>query len=336
MKKKDCPDINSLPDYPRVFEDEGGNERVSKEDYDLLRAHCQRNIEARMAAQQLADVSVPLCHELQERAEAAEAKATDKAQRWRRNALLRAATTVKEMLELGDTRLMAGDGPCGGQLPQLSPDEWGKVYRACKKIAALTAQREAAQQAQEPEFVRERWNIERDGDALLVCFNDHEKTEACRYRRFVPEPQVTQEPAAQNIETLKQLLGAALLRLQELGDTSFRFPDSVDTSAPKTVIEATPPSGVREGMLRAAKIAKSMHRLTMSDGTFGYHGNVEEALLAEAEKLPQTHVVVPVEKLKRWSLWLENREAMSGGTSFDAIWREINDMLRAATGKESG
>lgn len=47
----------------------------------------------------------------------------------------RDAATVKRMLELGDTRLMAADGPCGGKLPDLTPDEWGKVYRACKRIA---------------------------------------------------------------------------------------------------------------------------------------------------------------------------------------------------------
>lgn len=41
----------------------------------------------------------------------------------------------------------------------------------------------------QPASVKERWNIERDGDALLVCFNSHEKGEACRYERFVPEAQ---------------------------------------------------------------------------------------------------------------------------------------------------
>jgi hypothetical protein len=50
------------------------------------------------------------------------------------------AKIVKEMLELGDHRLVAGDGPVGDRLPDLSPAEWGKVYRACKRIA--TAGRE--------------------------------------------------------------------------------------------------------------------------------------------------------------------------------------------------
>lgn len=45
------------------------------------------------------------------------------------------ARIVQRMLELGDNRLLACDGPAGGQLPDLSPEEWGKVYRACKRIA---------------------------------------------------------------------------------------------------------------------------------------------------------------------------------------------------------
>jgi hypothetical protein len=40
-------------------------------------------------------------------------------------------------------------------------------------------------QKQEPRNIRERWNIELDGDDLLVCFNDHEKSEGCRYERYV-------------------------------------------------------------------------------------------------------------------------------------------------------
>lgn len=50
--------------------------------------------------------------------------------------LARHARVVRDMLELGDQRLLASDGPAGGQLPVLSADEWGKVYRACKAIAA--------------------------------------------------------------------------------------------------------------------------------------------------------------------------------------------------------
>jgi hypothetical protein len=54
-------------------------------------------------------------------------------------ALKKDADIVMQMLELGDQRLLAGDGPCGGQLPDLSPGEWGKVYRACKRIAKRLA-----------------------------------------------------------------------------------------------------------------------------------------------------------------------------------------------------
>lgn len=51
------------------------------------------------------------------------------------------AQVVIDLLELGDTRLMASDGPCGGKLPDLSPEEWGRIYRACKAIARI-AQRD--------------------------------------------------------------------------------------------------------------------------------------------------------------------------------------------------
>ncbi len=49
--------------------------------------------------------------------------------------LQRDCRIVRDYLEIGDQRLLADDGPCGGQLPRLSPEEWGKVYRACKRIA---------------------------------------------------------------------------------------------------------------------------------------------------------------------------------------------------------
>lgn len=32
-----------------------------------------------------------------------------------------------------------------------------------------------------------RWNIDRDGDDLLVCFNEHDKGQSCEYVRFKPE-----------------------------------------------------------------------------------------------------------------------------------------------------
>lgn len=45
------------------------------------------------------------------------------------------AAIICTLLELGDDRLLASDGPAGGQLPDLSPDEWGKVYQSAMKIA---------------------------------------------------------------------------------------------------------------------------------------------------------------------------------------------------------
>lgn len=47
---------------------------------------------------------------------------------------------------------------------------------------------------QEPANVRWRWNIELDGDDLLVCFNDHDKGESCSYQRYVPAPQAKPQP----------------------------------------------------------------------------------------------------------------------------------------------
>ena len=44
-----------------------------------------------------------------------------------------------------------------------------------------------AQPAQEPRNVRERWNVELDGNDLLVCFNDHEKGDKCQYERYSPQ-----------------------------------------------------------------------------------------------------------------------------------------------------
>jgi hypothetical protein len=42
----------------------------------------------------------------------------------------------------------------------------------------------------EPTNIHERWNIERDGEDLLVCFNNHDKDEKCEYQRFVPAQSV--------------------------------------------------------------------------------------------------------------------------------------------------
>ena len=44
-----------------------------------------------------------------------------------------------------------------------------------------------AQPEQQPRNVRERWNVELDGNDLLVCFNDHEKGDKCQYERYLPQ-----------------------------------------------------------------------------------------------------------------------------------------------------
>jgi hypothetical protein len=67
-----------------------------------------------------------------------------------------------------------------GPMPDVTPKNDNYVWR--------TRQVDQRQQPKpEPANIRERWNIERDGDALLVCFNDHEKGESCQYVRYVRE-----------------------------------------------------------------------------------------------------------------------------------------------------
>jgi hypothetical protein len=54
---------------------------------------------------------------------------------------------------------------------------------------AITAIKKAIAEleSQEPRNVRERWNVEFDGNDLLVCFNDHEKGDKCQYERYSPK-----------------------------------------------------------------------------------------------------------------------------------------------------
>ena len=56
-----------------------------------------------------------------------------------------------------------------------------------KMYEAIAAIKEALAQTQEPRNVRERWNVELDGNDLLVCFNDHEKGNKCQYERYSPQ-----------------------------------------------------------------------------------------------------------------------------------------------------
>jgi len=63
---------------------------------------------------------------------------------------------------------------------------------------------------QEPQSVRERWNIERDGDDLLVCFNGHDKSQACTYTRYVPAPQRTEQEQEQSFPSAMQTVIKAI------------------------------------------------------------------------------------------------------------------------------
>ena len=61
---------------------------------------------------------------------------------------------------------------------------WAGVGEPLQMFAKLAV---AKALAQEPRNVRERWNVEFDGNDLLVCFNDHEKGDKCQYERYSPQ-----------------------------------------------------------------------------------------------------------------------------------------------------
>jgi hypothetical protein len=68
-----------------------------------------------------------------------------------------------------------------------------------------------AQPAQEPRNVRERWNVELDGNDLLVCFNDHEKGDKCQYERYSPQLQwiwLSDADIAEVVDTTCQYTGS--------------------------------------------------------------------------------------------------------------------------------
>lgn len=58
--------------------------------------------------------------------------------------------------------------------------------------------------------VATRYNVERDGDDLMVCFDDHEKGEKCDYRRYVPAYRKAGAPTAMNREALIDLIAEHL------------------------------------------------------------------------------------------------------------------------------
>ena len=66
----------------------------------------------------------------------------------------------------------------------LTDREWQAVH---KNKANELRQAIAELESLEPRNVRERWNVELDGNDLLVCFNDHEKGNKCQYERYSPQ-----------------------------------------------------------------------------------------------------------------------------------------------------
>lgn len=65
------------------------------------------------------------------RAEAAE-RERDEYKR-KLDALVTAVDTACQLIELGDQRLLASDGPAGGQPPDLSLGEWRQLYKTLNR-----------------------------------------------------------------------------------------------------------------------------------------------------------------------------------------------------------
>ena len=103
-----------------------------------------------------------------------------------------AAQTIVDLLELGDTRLLAGDGPCGGQPPSLSAAEWGRVYEAAQVIAAApggcdhcaTLQREVVELSQ-----RLRGRMGEKASAVLDYVTAHPGCISAEIAAALQEPQ---------------------------------------------------------------------------------------------------------------------------------------------------
>jgi hypothetical protein len=67
--------------------------------------------------------------------------------------------------------------------------EWCYGGEPINTAEAIQAGKQAIAELEslEPRNVRERWNVELDGNDLLVCFNDHEKGNKCQYERYSPQ-----------------------------------------------------------------------------------------------------------------------------------------------------
>ncbi len=69
----------------------------------------------------------------------------------------------------------------------LTATNW--IQRECQTCERDTLRATVAQQAEALAELQEhrRWNIERDGDALLICEGDHDKSQGCQYIRYIRE-----------------------------------------------------------------------------------------------------------------------------------------------------
>jgi hypothetical protein len=111
-------------------------------------------------------------------------------------------------------------------------------------------------------------------------------------------------------------------------------------STPWPTKDSTPPSGVREGMLlAAANEALTALNMGLGQQDAEYDDAVKQAikardmlvdaLRAEAEKLPQTHVMVPVETLRILRHYTESHRMVFPSCGAPTA-QEVEAMLRAA------
>lgn len=87
-----------------------------------------------------------------------------------------------------------------------------KQQAAEDKRRIVELERELVTNQRVADSQRERWNINRDGDDLLVCFNDHHRSEACEYKRFA-----STEKADEN-KRIEDAVRLALNTLDAIGE----------------------------------------------------------------------------------------------------------------------
>ena len=107
---------------------------------------------------------------------------------------------IARLQKVADTLSLAGLAVTPDLLRQaadmLEADQHASGYTSidCPQCGFAGAREMQPAATQEPVNIRHRWNIEPDGNDLLICENNHDKGEKCEYVRYVradatPQPQ---------------------------------------------------------------------------------------------------------------------------------------------------